>query len=86
MNAMPTKKNEADRFKDTLRAEYDMRGGVRGKYASRFTGDVRLVALEPDVAKEFVDAEAVNNALRVILKSAKKTPAGKRRVRAKFSA
>jgi hypothetical protein len=49
-----------------------MRGGVRGKYARRFKRDVVMVTLAPDVAAAFPDADAVNEALRVLLKAAKK--------------
>jgi hypothetical protein len=48
--------------------EYDFRGGVRGKYAGRFKGDAIMVALEPDVAKLFPDAKAVNEALRMLIR------------------
>ena len=68
---MSTKTNES-RMKDTLRTEYDMRGGVRGKYAGRFKKDVVLVTLEPDVAAAFPDTNAVNEALRVLIKAARK--------------
>ena len=30
--------------------EYDFSGGVRGKYAARFTTDTIMVVLDPDVA------------------------------------
>lgn len=49
---------------DEMRAEYDFRGGIRGKYASRYP----VVALDPDVAAGFEDAKAVNAALRALLK------------------
>ena len=55
-----------------MRPEYDMTGGVRGKYANRFPKDVVMVTLAPDVAASFPDAESVNEALRVIIKAAKK--------------
>ena len=61
----------------SMRREYDMRGGVRGKYASRFPKDVVMVTLAPDVAAAFPDADAVNEALRVILKAAKKASQSK---------
>jgi len=69
---MPMKMNETTKFKDTMRPEYDMTGGVRGKYAGRFKGDVVMVPIAPDVAAAFPDAESVNDALRVLLKAAKK--------------
>jgi hypothetical protein len=69
---MPTKTTESTKFKDTMRPEYDMTGGVRGKYASRLKGDVVMVPIAPDVAAAFPNADAVNDALRVLLKAAKK--------------
>jgi len=68
---MPTKMTESTKYKDTLRSEYDMTGGVRGKYANRFPKDVVTVTLAPDVAAAFPDADSVNEALRVLLKAAK---------------
>lgn len=54
-----------------MRDEYDfspedLRKGVRGKYAGRFREGVNLVAIDPDVAEVFPDAEAVNQALRAM--------------------
>ncbi len=69
---MPTKMDESMKFKDTMRPEYDMTGGVRGKYANRFKGDVVMMPIAPDVAAAFPDADAVNDALRLLLKAAKK--------------
>jgi hypothetical protein len=69
---VPAKTSESTKFKDTMRPEYDMTGGVRGKYANRFPKDVVMVTLAPDVAASFPDAESVNEALRVIIKAAKK--------------
>ena len=69
---MPTKTNESSKFKDTMRPEYDMTAGVRGKYAGRSKGDVVMVPIAPDVAAAFPDADSVNEALRVLLKAAKK--------------
>jgi hypothetical protein len=54
-----------------MRPEYDMTGGVRGKYANRFPKDVVMVTLAPDVAAAFPDADSVNEALRVLLKAAR---------------
>lgn len=69
---MTTKTSEATKFKDTMRTEYDMGGGVRGKYAGRFRQDAVMVTLAPDVAAAFPDSQAVNEALRVLLEAAKK--------------
>jgi len=45
---------------------YDFSKGVRGKYAKRFGKGTNLVLLEPDVAKAFPDAAAVNETLRAL--------------------
>lgn len=51
-----------------MRAEYDFRGGVRGKYASRYEGGPCVVVIAPDIAEQFPTARAVNRALREYLK------------------
>ena len=59
--------------RDELRPEYDfatMKGGVRGKYVDRYRAGTNLALLEPDVAEAFPTDEAVNEALRTILKAA----------------
>jgi hypothetical protein len=70
MDKLP-KTAESTRLKDTMRPEYDMSGGVRGKYAGRFSRDTVMVTLAPDVAAAFPDADSVNEALRLLLKAAK---------------
>lgn len=72
---MPMKTSEIKRLKDTMRPEYEMQGGVRGKYVGRFKKEVVMVSLAPDVAAAFPDADAVNEALRIILKAARKAAA-----------
>ena len=57
---------------DEMRDEYDFTNAVRGKYLKRFPKDVVMVTLEPDVAAAFPDAQSVNEALRVLIKAAKK--------------
>jgi hypothetical protein len=54
---------------DDMRPEYDFSKGVRGKYAQRFREGTNVVVLDPDVAAEFKDSAAVNDALRRLLKS-----------------
>ena len=44
--------------------EYDFSKGIRGKYARRYARGSNVVVLEPDVAKVFPNAEAVNSSLR----------------------
>jgi hypothetical protein len=55
---------------DEMLPEYDFSKGVRGKYASYFTDVDRLVSLDPDVKAVFPDSEAVNSALRILMKAA----------------
>mgnify|MGYP001117344065 CR=1 FL=1 len=58
---------------DELRPEYDLsqlRGGVRGKYAQRYKQGTNLVLLDPDVADAFPTEDAVNEALRMLMRIA----------------
>lgn len=50
-----------------MRDHYDFSKGVRGKYTERYKEGNNIVLLDPDVAKEFPDAAAVNDALRQYL-------------------
>lgn len=52
---------------DEMKPEYDIRGGVRGKYYDRYRQGTNVVLLEPDVAAVFHDSESVNRALRVLI-------------------
>ena len=60
---------------DELCPEYDLsellKGAVRGKYADRYREGTNLVLLAPDVAEAFPDEEAVNEALRLVLRLAR---------------
>jgi hypothetical protein len=53
--------------------EYDFSRGVRGKYAERYAAGSNVVVLSPDVAEVFPDSEAVNEALRALIKIARQT-------------
>jgi hypothetical protein len=53
--------------------EYDLSGGVRGKYAERYAAGSNVVVLSPDVAEVFPDSESVNEALRALIKIARQT-------------
>lgn len=55
-----------------MRKEYDFSGGVVGKYAQRYAQGTNLVLLDPDVARAFPDAKSVNDALRSLLRIAKR--------------
>ncbi len=59
---------------DELRDEYDfsqLEGGERGKYLERYREGTNLVLLAPDVAEAFPTEQAVNEALRLLIKVAK---------------
>ncbi len=60
---------------EEMKPEYDIRGGVRGKYYGRYQQGTNVVLLEPDVAAVFHDSESVNRALRVLIQAAR-TQAG----------
>jgi hypothetical protein len=58
---------------DDMLDEYDfasMQGGVRGKYSARLGDGTNIVVLEDDVAEAFRTDEAVNEALRAVLRAA----------------
>ena len=63
------KKNPKQDSNDEMRPEYDFSAGVRGKYAQRFREGTNVIVLDPDVAAEFKDSAAVNDALRQVLKA-----------------
>ena len=60
INARPTTNAE-------MRPEYDLRGGVRGKYYERYQQGTNVVLLDPDIADVFKDSLTVNIALRQFL-------------------
>lgn len=68
------KKESSNSVEDDLRPEYDLaellKGGVRGKYAEQYRAGVNLVRLDSDVAQAFPTEEAVNEALRLVMKMA----------------
>ncbi len=66
---------KADGSTGELRPEYDfagMTGGVRGKYAARYRAGTNLVKIDSDVAEVFADENAVNEALRSLIKVARR--------------
>ncbi len=60
--------------RNDMRLEYDfasMKGGVRGKYYDEYRKGANVVLLKPDVAAAFPTENAVNEALRGILATAR---------------
>jgi hypothetical protein len=53
--------------------EYDFSGGKRGMYAERYAQGTNLVALSPDIAAVFPDSESVNDALRTLVRAARRS-------------
>jgi hypothetical protein len=72
---MREKSMNPDNLQDELRPEYDFdfSKAVRGKYYKRYMQSSNVVVLDPDVAAAFQNAEAVNQALRAMLKFAEQT-------------
>jgi hypothetical protein len=68
------KKPVSQRKREELRSEYDfasMKGGVRGKHYLEYRNGTNVVLLQPDVAEAFPTEDAVNEALRAILTTAR---------------
>ena len=66
-------KDKIEPLEDEMRPEYDLsqlKGRVRGKYVNRYRAGTNLVLLDSDVQSAFPDAEAVNEALRMLMKVA----------------
>ncbi len=60
---------------DEMRPEYDLsqlKGKVRGKYVERYQAGTNLILLESDVQAAFPDSGAVNEALRMLMKVARR--------------
>lgn len=67
------KKGRKTKQDPDLLDEYDFGKGVRGKYAKRYAEGTNVVVLAPDVAAAFPDADSVNEALRALLRIARKS-------------
>ena len=53
-----------------MRDEYDFSKGIRNPYVQRFQ-ELNLVSLDADVKAVFPDSDAVNSALRLLIKAGK---------------
>jgi hypothetical protein len=68
---------------DEMASEYDFSKGVRGKYAKQFPAGGKVVVVAPDVAKQFPNSQAVNRALRRLVKLLKHSTTGHGRAKQK---
>jgi hypothetical protein len=59
---------------DDILPEYDFSRGRPNPYAKRIAHDAVMVVLDPDVARLFPDAAAVNEALRALGRIAQRAP------------
>jgi hypothetical protein len=59
-------KKRSEKNNSEMQSDYDFSAGVRGKYARRYAEGTNVVVLEPDVARAFPNAEAVNSSLRAL--------------------
>ncbi|HXI14608.1 MAG TPA: hypothetical protein VNM92_18475 [Thermoanaerobaculia bacterium] len=51
-----------------MRAHYDFSKGVRGKYAAEYAKGSNVVVIAPELIKIFPDSQAVNEALRTLMR------------------
>ena len=58
---------------DEMLEEYDFSNGVRGKYAQRYAAGTNVIILDPDLVELFPNSEAVNEALRLLVRLARQT-------------
>ncbi|MDQ3697664.1 MAG: hypothetical protein M3373_06525 [Gemmatimonadota bacterium] len=66
------KVRESSPDRNTIRPEYDFRGGIRGKYANRYPHGSLVITLDPDVAAVYSSAAAANEALRQLIRGGDK--------------
>ena len=63
---MKRKSNSDPDEPDEMRAQYDFRSGVRGKYAERYARGTNVVLLDPDMTEVLPAPASVNRALRAL--------------------
>jgi hypothetical protein len=64
-----SKENWEDDYE--MEPEYDFSNAIRNPYAARFGERTALALLDVDVAAAFPDSQAVNEALRLLIKTAR---------------
>lgn len=62
-------KRKSEATSADMRPEYDFSKGVRGKYYRRYIESTNVVVLAPDVHDKFKNSEAVNEALRTLIRA-----------------
>ena len=62
----PRQQHEVAADRDTLRAEYNFSGAVRGVTAARYAKGTNVVVVDPEVLDVFPTSGAVNEALRAL--------------------
>ena len=63
------KNHEPKTSQADMRPEYDFTGGVRGKHYRHYMESSNVVVLDPDVHKRFRNSDAVNEALRFLIRT-----------------
>ena len=64
---------------DEILPEYDLSSARPNPYAAEFGGGRQMVILDPDVARDYPDSEAVNSALRGLKRKSPRSRAGTER-------
>jgi len=67
---MDTEQTKWEAEEPEMQAHYSFKGGQRGRYAHLFPPQPHLVVLSPDMAAVFPDSDAVNEALRTLVRAA----------------
>jgi hypothetical protein len=57
-------RNHPETPDDEILPEYDLRGGVRGKYAAEYAKGIKIVLRDSEDARHFPDAGSTNEASR----------------------
>lgn len=76
---------KAVKIDDEMRMEYDFSKGVKNPYAAKFKKGSNVVLIEADLFRAFPSEEAVNSALRILLRAGAQAVKGKPHKQAKAS-
>jgi hypothetical protein len=72
-NMTNSSKKSAKATRSSAVPDIDFAGGIRGKYAARYAESTNIVVLSPEIAAVFPNSEAVNEALRTLVRLSGKT-------------